>query len=176
MKRILLALAGLFLFVGVAQAQNTTGLVVTTCGSPTSAFVATRPGPFTVDVNGLLCDGASAATAGGASVSSTIIPNNTTAVVVKGSPGQLYGVECFNNSATIAYIKIYNAISATAGSGTPNARFMCPASTSGAGFVLPVPVGSVYSTGITFVMTTGIADNDTGAPAANTYIVNVRYK
>ena len=112
----------------------------------------------------------------GANISSTIIPNNTTAIVVKSTPGQMYGLECFNNSATIAYIKIYDATSATAGSGTPVAREMCPSSTSGAGFVVPFPVGRVFVNGIAYVVTTGIADSDTTAPAASTYIVNVLYK
>jgi hypothetical protein len=111
-----------------------------------------------------------------ASVSSTLIPNNTTAIVVKGSAGTLYGITAFNNSATIAYIKVYNATSATAGSGTPLARFMIPANTAGTGLAFQLPLGVAYSTGITYVVTTGIADNDTTAPAASAYIVNVHYK
>ena len=111
-----------------------------------------------------------------ATPSSTIIPNNTTAVVVKNTPGQVYGIECFNNSATIAYIKVYDATTATAGSGTPVARYMCPSSTSGAGFVVSYQIGRAFTSGITYIMTTGIADSDTAAPAANTYIVNVYYK
>lgn len=38
-----------------ASAQNTTGLVVATCGTPPQAFNAGRPGPFTVDTTGTLC-------------------------------------------------------------------------------------------------------------------------
>lgn len=111
-----------------------------------------------------------------ASVSSTLIPNNTTAIVVKGGAGTLYGITAFNNSATIAYIKVYNATSATAGSGTPVARFMIPANTAGTGLSFSLAIGNAYSTGITYIVTTGIADNDTSAPAANAYIVNVHYK
>src|SRR5258708_2553814 len=58
-------------------------------------------------------------TSGGLSVGSSQVANNTTAIVVKASAGQLYGLEVFNNSATIAYVKLYNATSATCGSGTP---------------------------------------------------------
>lgn len=36
-------------------AQNTTGLVVGTCGSVSPAFTAGRPGPFTVGTDGQLC-------------------------------------------------------------------------------------------------------------------------
>lgn len=112
-------------------------------------------------------------TAGGLSISSTIMPNNTTAVVAKGSLGQLYHVEAFNNSGTVAYLKIYDATSATAGSGTPKARYMIPANS---GCSLAYENGDTYGTGITFIVTTGITDADTTAPAANTIIVNIHYK
>jgi len=71
MRRILLAAALLgaaLLGTAPALAQgNTTGLVVATCGTPPSAFVEGRPGPFTVDVNGYLC------------VPSTLAPGGATA-------------------------------------------------------------------------------------------------
>lgn len=112
-------------------------------------------------------------TSGGLLLSSTIIPNNTTAVVAKGSAGQVYHIEGFNNSATVAYLKVYNATSATAGSGTPVMRYMIPANS---GFSLAYETGDAYGTGITFIVTTGITDADTTAPAANTIIINIHYK
>ncbi len=117
-----------------------------------------------------------AETAGGLSRSRTLIPNNTTAIVVKSGAGQLYKVRATNNSATIAYIKIYDATSATAGSGTPVDTIMIPASSTGAGIVDTTDMGAVHSTGITYVVTTGIADADTAVPAASTYIVTMFYK
>ncbi|BBC00198.1 hypothetical protein [Bradyrhizobium elkanii] len=115
-------------------------------------------------------------TSGGLSRTRTLIPNNTTAIVVKSGAGQLYKIRATNNSATIAYIKIYDATSATAGSGTPVDTIMIPASTSGAGVVDTTDLGVSFSTGITYIVTTGIADNDTGAPAANAYVVSFYYK
>lgn len=112
----------------------------------------------------------------GVSISSNVIPNNTTAIVVKPGSGTTLKVQCFNNGVTIAYIKIYDATSATAGTGTPKSRYMCPSSSSGAGFIDADAVGVLYVTGITYVVTTGIADTDTAVPAANTYIVNISYK
>jgi len=53
-----------------AQAQNTTGLVVSTCNSPT--FNAGNPGPFTVDAHGNLCTNASGG--GGGSVTQGTVP------------------------------------------------------------------------------------------------------
>lgn len=117
-----------------------------------------------------------ATTSGGLSRSRTLIPNNTTAIVVKSGAGQLYKVRATNNSATIAYIKIYDATSATAGSGTPVDTIMIPASTSGAGIMDTTDVGTVHATGITYIVTTGIADADTTAPAASAYVVTMFYK
>jgi hypothetical protein len=116
------------------------------------------------------------ATAGGVLISRTLVPNNTTAVVVKASAGQVYSVRVTNNSATIAYLKLYNATSATAGSGTPVDTILIPASTSGAGIIVNVPIGIVFNAGITFIVTTGYADADTTAPAASAYIVTVLYR
>jgi hypothetical protein len=117
-----------------------------------------------------------ATTAGGLTRSRTLIPNNVTAIVVKSGAGQLYKVRCTNNSAVVAYLKIYDATSATAGSGTPVDTIMIPASTSGAGIVDSTDVGTPFTTGLTFIVTTGIADADTAVPAANAYIVTMYYK
>lgn len=117
-------------------------------------------------------------TSGGASISSTIAANNTTSVAVKASAGNIYGISVFNNSGTIAYLKIYDAAqgSTTCGSGTPSQRILIPANTSGAGAVIEYPLGVSYATAITRCVTTGIADNDTSAPAASAYIINIIYK
>lgn len=117
-------------------------------------------------------------TTNGASVSSKIVPNNTTSVAIKASAGTLYGIKVFNNSATIAYLKLYDTAqgSVTCGTPTPNQRILIPASTSGAGAVFDYTVGVVYGTAITACVTTGIADNDTSAPAASVYITEFTYK
>jgi hypothetical protein len=41
--------------------------------------------------------------------------------------------------------------------------------------VFSIPQGIAFSTAITVAATTGLADNNTGAPAANDVIVNVFY-
>lgn len=116
----------------------------------------------------------------GVSQFSALVPNNTTSVAVDASPGTLKSVQVFNNSATIAYLKLYNAAqgSTTCGSGTPVKRIMIPANTSGAGAVISLGGrnGVFFSTAITYCVTTGIADADTTAPAASAYIVNLDYK
>lgn len=111
-------------------------------------------------------------------VKSNISVNNTTAVILKSTGGTVYSVDAFNNGASIAYVKLYNASSATCGSGTPQARYMIPygTSSSGGGFNVSNINGDAYANGIVMCITTGIADNDTTAPAANQFIVNVHLK
>lgn len=111
-------------------------------------------------------------------VISTIAANNVTPIVLKATAGTVYSVDAFNNGGAIAYAKLYNAATATCGSGTPMARYMIPfgASSSGGGFNVSNINGDAYGVGIVMCITGGIADNDTSSPAAGTYIVNVHLK
>lgn len=117
-------------------------------------------------------------TANGTLVFSEIVANNTTSVAVKASAGQIYGIRVFSNNTTEVYGKLYNIAqgSVTCGTPTPQDRFAIPAQTGGSGFVVPIPYGETFSTAITLCVTTGIADNDTGAPAATSYLVSIDYK
>ena len=115
-----------------------------------------------------------AGTSGGYSFTSTQVANNTTAIVIKNSPGQIGGIRTFNNSATIAYGKIYNAASGiTCGTGTVVDRFMIQPNSNG-GFI--DMMGEAYSAGITVCVTGAYADNDTTNPAASAYEYTVVYK
>lgn len=118
------------------------------------------------------------ATSGGLSRTRTLIPNNTTNVIVKASAGQVYKIRATNNSSTIAYVKLYDAAAATAGSGTPVDTIMIPAASAGGAGIADWygDIGVAHATGITFIVTTGIADADTTAPAASAYVVTVFYK
>jgi hypothetical protein len=117
-------------------------------------------------------------TSGGLSVLRAQVAANTTSVAVKASAGQLYGIEAFNNSSTIAYIKLYNAAqgSTTCGAGTPVYQGMIPAAAAGGNYVSMNVYGLPFGTAITACVTTGFADNDTTAPAASTYVINYFYK
>ena len=118
-------------------------------------------------------------TSGGLSVFRKQVANNTTSFAVDASPGQLYGIEAFNNGSTIAYVKLYNAAqgSTTCGSGTPVYQGMIPAPAVGGGGYISMNVqGLAFSTAITACVTTGFADNDTTAPAASTYVINFLFK
>ncbi len=100
-------------------------------------------------------------------VNSIISVNNTTSVSITSRHATVYSIEAFNNSTTLAYLKLYNG-TATCGSGTPTARYMIPfgATSSGGVFSVPNINGDAYVNGRSACITTGIADNDTGAPAA----------
>lgn len=133
-----------------------------------------------VDAANRLAVGVVAAATGGSTTAGAIQPNNTTAVVVKASAGTLLGIQAYNIGAGPAYLKIYNATSATCGSGTPVKRLLIPkagTAADGAGNNITFTATGVnFATGITYCITTGIADNDATAAATNTVLVNVDYQ
>jgi hypothetical protein len=116
----------------------------------------------------------SAVTTGGCTLFTSVLASGTNATNVKGTPGQVYKVEGFNNSGTIAYLKMYNSSATpTAGSGTPIATYMFPANS---GFISTLEVGDVYSAGIGFTATAGIANSDASALTSSAYMINIHYK
>lgn len=150
----------------------------TACAAPTSATACS-----VISILKGVLDAANTAgqlkvsSTGGATPTGNIAANNTTAVVVKASAGTLYGVQLAGIGSAPAYLKIYNATSATCGSGTPVKRLMIPAASTaanGAGSNITFgPMGVAFGTGITYCVTTGIGDADTTAPAASTFLVNL---
>lgn len=99
---------------------------------------------------------------------------------VKATAGKVFWVHALNLTATKHYLKFYNATAAsvTVGTTTPVLTFPIPTmgDTNGAGFTINFgDAGIQFSTAICIAATTGFADNDTGAPAANAVIVNLGY-
>lgn len=114
--------------------------------------------------------------AGGATPGRLISAASTNGTVVKASAGTLYTLVVMNLNAAVRYLKVYNSTSVTVGTTTPTWTFAIPASTTGAGFSVPIPAcGIAFGTGICLGLTTGIADNDTGAVAANEILVDYAY-
>jgi len=118
-----------------------------------------------------------ARTSGGTTIFRSIDLDEGTLEVVKASAGQIYWIHAINLGSSVRFIKIYNATSGTIGTGTPVLTFPIPTQgdTNGAGFTLSIPNGIAFSTGISIGASTGIADNDTGAPGANEVIVNLGF-
>ena len=116
------------------------------------------------------------ATSGGCSVSRKLSENNTTGISAKASAGQVYGWYITNTNAAARYVKIYNKATAPAvGTDTPIMTLVIPGNATGAGTNVAFNPGIAFATGIGYGITTGIADNDTGAPAANEVVVNLFY-
>lgn len=114
---------------------------------------------------------------GGTTIFRSIDLDEGTLEVVKASAGQIYWMQATNTAATPVFMKIYNATSGTIGTGTPVLTFLIPSQgdSNGAGFVLAIPNGIEFSTGISIGASTGVADSDTGAPATNSCIVNMGF-
>jgi hypothetical protein len=94
---------------------------------------------------------------------------------VKATAGNVYGYYFANTNAAARYLKFYNATAAntTVGTTTPVMTMYLPPTSAGhVGFSFPAG----FATAITVAATTGVADNDTGAPGANEVIVNIWYK
>ena len=93
---------------------------------------------------------------------------------VKSSAGQVFGWYLYNLADDKRYIKFYNApaASVTVGTTTPVLTIALEADQ---GANVSFPNGIEFDTGICVAATTGVADNDTGAPGANEVIANVLY-
>jgi hypothetical protein len=98
---------------------------------------------------------------------------------VKATAGQVFSITAFNRTAAPLYLKFYNltAANTTVGTSVPVATYVVPANadSDGAGFVWNNTIGLAFSTAISAAVTTGVADNDTGAPGANDCVVVIGY-
>ena len=118
-------------------------------------------------------------TAGGLSIFRSLDLDETEEEV-KASAGCVYGMWVTNTATATRFVKFYNATAAnvTVGSTTPVITIGIPGNASDdvSGNFGPGGMGIMFDTAITVAATTGVADADTGAPAANDVIVNVFYK
>lgn len=116
------------------------------------------------------------ATSGGLDTFHLVGAASTNATNLKASAGQVFFISAFNLNAAPRYLKFHNtAGTPTAGSGVV-ASYLIPGNTAGAGLVINIDKGLAFGTGIAITLTTGIADNDTGAISASEVVVNIGYK
>ena len=100
----------------------------------------------------------------------------TNANVVKASGGNLYSIVAIGLTSTVRYLKLYNKATApTVGTDVPLMTIPVPANTQGAGIAIPFSMGVNFSLGIAIAVTSGLADNNTGAILANDVVVNLTY-
>lgn len=97
----------------------------------------------------------------------------TNATVAKNKAGYITSIYASNANAAVRYLKIYNKATApTVGTDTPVLVYAIPA----AGSINFDLEGQRFSNGISYAVTTGVADSDTGAVAANEVKVSINYR
>jgi len=98
---------------------------------------------------------------------------------VKATAGIVYWVHAVNLSTADRFVKLYNAPAASVTVGTTVPVMTIPLGygslDSSMASAVNLRIEADFDTGISIACTTGIADNDTGAPAANDVVVNVGY-
>jgi hypothetical protein len=99
---------------------------------------------------------------------------------VSSGPCAVYAIWITNTATTTRWLKLYNltAANTSVGTSTPLVTLGIPGNTSDdiAAHLAAGGFGILFDTALSAAVTTGVADNDTGAPAANDCIVNVFYK
>lgn len=100
-------------------------------------------------------------------------------VVIKAGAGMVFNIHATNISATVNYIRLYNATTGFNGCNSATnivGQWAIPASTSVGGIALSIPQGIAFSTGISICVTSGYATTDTTNATASSMSVNVGYK
>jgi len=138
--------------------------------------------PFAVNTGGTLQAAQSGtwsmtqipATSGGATLAKVLSAGSTNATSVKASAGQVYSYALANANAAFRYVHFYNKASApTVGTDVPVFTVGVPPN-----FVANCDFnsGTPFTTGIAYSITTGAADNDSGAVSANDVTGFILYK
>jgi hypothetical protein len=147
-----------------------------TLTSPVGTTNEFTPAPLSAE--GALWTTLSATTNGGCTPNSSISTAAVMETAIKATAGQLYELVITNIDATPVYAKLYNDTAAnTDETDTPVGRYGVPGTSAVGGIAATrIAVGMAFSTAITLRVTTGIADNDTGALSANEVLVSYCYK
>lgn len=118
-------------------------------------------------------------TAGGLSVYFVQPTASDNHVVIKAGAGQVYKVSVTNNSATVNYLRLYNATTGFNGCNSATNlvyQVAIPASTSVGGLSDSWDSGMAFSTGISICVTSAYATTDTTNATASAMSVNIGYK
>lgn len=117
-------------------------------------------------------------TAGGLSIFRSLDIDETEEDV-KTSAGQVYGWWITNLATSTRYVKFYNATAANVTVGTTTPVMTLPIPGNSTDDIAANALGAhgiAFDTAICVAATTGLADNDTGAPSANDVVINIFYK
>jgi hypothetical protein len=99
--------------------------------------------------------------------------------VIKAGAGQVYKISITNNSATVNYVRLYNATTGFNGCNSATNLVYAnaiPASTSVGGLADQWDQGMAFSTGISICVTSGYATTDTTNATATAMNVNIGWK
>lgn len=141
---------------------------VTVVGGLTDAELRATPLPISPRPNNTGANGTTAY--------KLISTASTNSNVVKASGGNLYSIVAIGLTDTVRYLKIYSkATTPTVGTDVPLMTIPIPANTQGAGVAIPFSMGVNFPLGIGIAITSGSADNNTGAVGAGDVIVNLTY-
>ena len=97
---------------------------------------------------------------------------NQDSQVVLARAGSILGISVANSNAAVRYVKIYDKATAPTSSDTPIKTLIAP---PGGGNNPAVPHGIAVANGIAIRITTGLADNDTGAAGSGEVSVDLEY-
>lgn len=100
------------------------------------------------------------------------------AASIKSTPGVVWDIQCFNETTSAVYVRLYDQSGSPATTDTANIKWRgkVPGQASGAGFVVPFPNGRAFANGIGIRVTGLVADNDNTALAANVINCDVGFK
>jgi hypothetical protein len=98
---------------------------------------------------------------------------STNAVNIKASGGNVYSIAATNTNAAVRYLRFYNSASApTVGT---TATVACIAIPGNGGIAMDLSNSWNFTTGIAISLTTGAADTNTSAVAADELKINIGY-
>lgn len=130
-----------------------------------------------VDASGNASVSNKATATGGATIGKVLSAASTNATNLKGSAGNVFSIALVNTNAAVRYIHLYNKATApTVGTDVPVVTFGIPGNAAGAGISIPADIGAAFTTGISYSLTTGASDTDTGAVALNEITGWILYK
>lgn len=127
-----------------------------------------------VDGVGNIQTGAAPGTSGGLSVDRLISAATTNATSAKATAGQVFGWYLSNENAATRYFKVYNETGApVVGTDIPVLTIPIP---GGAAANVEFNNGIEFTAGIGYALTTGVADADVAAVAADEIVINLLFK
>jgi hypothetical protein len=119
---------------------------------------------------------AGASASGGATFARFAAAATNNATNTKGSAGQLYSAEVFNNAGYPVYLKFYNKATSPAPASDNTLLGLVLGCQAGLHCYWAESAGQVYGTGIGYALVKGISDTDNTSVAANDAVVTFDYK